>query len=89
MDIQEDEIEMMYSDLKDLFEYDENNELIETLKVYLESNMNSSQTATKLHIHNNTVRKRLDQIHDRINIDLDEPLNRLKLSMLLSLCNKN
>ena len=87
MDIQEDEIGMMYSDLKDLFEYDENKELIETLKVYLESNMNSSQTANKLHIHNNTVRKRLDQINDKISIDLDEPLNRLKLGMLLSLFN--
>lgn len=87
MDIQEDEIEMMYSDLNDLFEYDENKELIETLKVYLESNMNSSQTANKLHIHNNTVRKRLDQIKERVNMDLDEPLNRLKLGILLSFLN--
>ena len=32
MDIQEDEIEMMLKDLKELFAQDENKELIETLK---------------------------------------------------------
>lgn len=89
MDIQEDEIEMMHSDLKELFDYGENNELIETLKVYLESNMISSQTAKKLYIHNNTVRNRLEQINDRISIDLDEPLNRIKLEILLHLFNNS
>ena len=87
MDIQEDEIEMMLKDLKELFAQDENKELIETLKVYLDCKMNYSQTAKNLYIHINTVRKRIEQINDQIQIDLDDPLNRLKLEVLLKLFN--
>ena len=87
MDIQEDEIEMMLMDLKELFAQDENKELIETLKVYLDCKMNYSQTAKNLYIHINTVRKRIEQINDQIQIDLDDPLNRLKLEVLLKLFN--
>ena len=87
MDIQEDEIEMMLMDLKELFAQDENKELIETLKVYLDCKMNYSQTAKNLYIHINTVRKRIEQINDQIQIDLEDPLNRLKLEVLLKLFN--
>ena len=87
MDIQEDEIEMMLKDLKELFAQDENKELIETLKVYLDCKMNYSHTAKNLYIHINTVRKRIEQINDQIQIDLEDPLNRLKLEVLLKLFN--
>ena len=87
MDIQEDEIEMMLMDLKELFAHDENKELIETLKVYLDCKMNYSHTAKNLYIHINTVRKRIEQINDQIQIDLEDPLNRLKLEVLLKLFN--
>ena len=87
MDIQEDEIEIMLKDLKELFDHDENKELIETLKVYLDCKMNYSHTAKKLYIHINTVRKRIEQINDRIQLDLENPLNRLKLEILLKLFN--
>ena len=87
MDIQEDEIEMMLMDLKELFAQDENKELIETLKVYLDCKMNYSHTAKNLYIHINTVRKRIEQINDQIQIDLEDPLNRLKLEVLLKLFN--
>ena len=87
MDIQEDEIEIMLKDLKVLFDQDENKELIETLKAYLDCKMNYSHTAKKLYIHINTVRKRIEQINDRIQLDLEDPLNRLKLEILLKLFN--
>ena len=87
MDIQEDEIEIMLKDLKELFNHDENKELIETLKVYLDCKMNYSHTAKILYIHINTVRKRIEQINDQIQVDLEEPLNRLKLEVLLKLFN--
>jgi purine catabolism regulator len=87
MDIQEDEIEMMLKDLKELFAQDENKELIETLKVYLNCKMNYSHTAKNLYIHINTVRKRIEHINDQIQIDLEDPLNRLKLEVLLKLFN--
>jgi purine catabolism regulator len=87
MDIQEDEIEMMLKDLKELFDQDENKVLIETFKVYLDCKMNFSHTAKKLYIHINTVRKRIEHINDTIQIDLEDPLNRLKLEVLLKLFN--
>ena len=49
--------------------------------------MNYSHTAKNLYIHINTVRKRIEQINDKIQIDLDDPLNRLKLEVLLKLFN--
>lgn len=85
LDIQQDEIEMMLRDFKELFGQAENSELIETLKVYLDCKMNYSHTAKKLFVHINTVRKRIDQIHDKIQLDLDDPLSRLKLEVLLKL----
>ena len=87
MDIQEDEIEIMLKDLKWLFDQDENKELIETLKAYLDCKMNYSHTAKQLYININTVRKRIDQINDNIQLDLENPLNRLKLEILLKLFN--
>lgn len=85
MGIQEDEIEVMLKDLKKLYEDEENKELIETLKVYLDCKMNYSHTAKKLYLHINTVRKRIEQINDKVQIDLEDPLNRLKLEILLNL----
>ena len=87
MDIQEDEIGIMLKDLKWLFDQDENKELIETLKAYLDSKMNYSHTAKQLYININTVRKRIDQINDKIQLDLENPLTRLKLEILLKLFN--
>lgn len=81
LDIQQDEIEMMLKDCRELFKQDENRELITTLEVYLDCKMNYSQTAKKLFVHINTVRKRINQIYDKIQLDLDDPLNRLKLEV--------
>lgn len=87
MDIQEDEIGIMLKDLKELFDHDENKELIETLKAYLDSKMNYSHAAKQLYIHINTVRKRIEQINDKIHLDLENPINRLKLEVLLKMFN--
>ncbi|MBU5438739.1 PucR family transcriptional regulator ligand-binding domain-containing protein [Tissierella sp. MSJ-40] len=85
MDIKEDELEIMLKDIKGLLEKDENKELVETLETYLECNMNYSLTAKKLFIHINTVRKRIDDINHMINFDLENPMNRLNLEILLKL----
>lgn len=47
--------------------------------------MNYSLTAKQLFIHINTVRKRIEEINDLINFDLEDPMNRLKLEILLKL----
>ncbi len=85
MNIQEDELNLMLKDISDLIKKDENKELIETLEVYLESKMNYSITAKQLFLHINTVRKRIDDINNLINFNLEDPMNRLKLEVILKL----
>lgn len=85
IDIKEDELDIMLRDIKLLMKNDKNKELIETLRVYLESNMNYSLTAKKLFLHINTIRKRIDDINELINLDLEDPMNRLKIEVLLKL----
>ncbi|MCQ4924588.1 PucR family transcriptional regulator ligand-binding domain-containing protein [Tissierella carlieri] len=85
MDIKEDELEIMSKDIKILIENPEHSELIETLKVYLECKMNYSLTAKQLFLHINTVRKRIEEINNLINFDMEDPMNRLKLEVLLKL----
>lgn len=88
IDIKYDEINIMKNVIKNLLSKDKNKELIETLDTYLESNMNYSITAKKLFVHINTVRKRIECINDLIDIDLEDPINRLKLEILLKVIYK-
>lgn len=83
IDIKSDEIDIMKKTIKNLLIEDKNKELVETLNMYLESNMNYSLTAKKLFLHINTVRKRIEYINDLIDIDLEDPVSRLKLEILL------
>ena len=85
MDIKTDEINTMKNVLGDLLAKDKDQELIRTLDTYLKSNMNYSVTAKKLFIHINTVRKRIEHINDLIDIDLEDPISRLKLELLLKI----
>lgn len=85
MDIKEDEIEIMGKDIELLIEKDENNELIETLRTYLECKMNYTLASKRLFLHINTVRKRIEDINELISVDLEDPMNRLKLEVLLKL----
>ena len=84
MDVNESELGLIAEDIKPLF-HQKNKELLKTLKVYLESNLNYSLTAKKLYIHINTVRKRIDEIEEITNIDLEDPMKRVKLEVLLKL----
>ncbi|WP_416198417.1 MAG: PucR family transcriptional regulator [Sporanaerobacter sp.] len=85
LDVKEDELGIMTKDINVLLKNPEYKELVETLKVYLECKMNYSLTAKQLFIHINTVRKRIEEINDLINFDLEDPMNRLKLEILLKL----
>jgi purine catabolism regulator len=85
MDIKEDELEIMSKEIELLIKSDQNNELIETLRAYLECKMNYSLAAKHLFVHINTVRKRIEDINDLISFDLEDPINRLKLEVLLKL----
>ena len=56
LDIPEEELTHMLSAYSVLLKDEKNIELLKTLKVYLENNMNYSATAEKLYVHINTIR---------------------------------
>jgi sugar diacid utilization regulator len=57
--------------LGSIISYDKKNdtELIQTLKVYLDTNQNMAQSAKKLYVHTNTIKYRLKTIQQILNID--------------------
>lgn len=83
--IEEAELEQMIRDMERVLCQEENDELVQTLKMYLNCRMNYSLTAKNLFIHINTVRKRIERINELLGIDLDEPISRLKLELFLML----
>ncbi len=87
IDIQEDELEAMLGRYRLLLQDQKNRELLKTLKVYLENNMNYSITAEKMYVHINTIRKRIDKVKELLDVSLDDRILRLKLEMLLQFLN--
>lgn len=81
--VDEVELDKMVKDMDKILKHNDSEELIETLKMYLNCKMNYSLTAKNLFIHINTVRKRISHINNLLEIDLDDPINRLKLELLL------
>ena len=76
---------MLFPGLKRLLKHDADSQIsyIKTLKLYLDNNMNLTQTAAKLFVHRTTLIERIKRIESLLDIDLTEPDNRLYL--LLSL----
>lgn len=62
-------------------------ELLLTLKVFIENESNYNITAQKLYIHNNTVRYRISKIQEICNINLEDPIQRLKIAIMLMFTN--
>ena len=62
----------------------EQQHLLQTLRVWIESGQNSSETAARLHLHRNSLRYRLDRIQELIGMPLDAPrtLANVQLAML-------
>ncbi|MEM9563055.1 MAG: helix-turn-helix domain-containing protein [Actinomycetota bacterium] len=56
-------------------------EALETLRVYLDNGRNVSAAATALHLHRNTVRYRIDRIRAQLEVDLDDPDERLLVEL--------
>lgn len=71
------------NELNKLINYDDNNnsELVKTLKTYYDEGQNMNKTSKSLYIHRNTVKYRLDKISDLIDIDINNPHNRIKLEL--------
>ena len=83
LQIPEDELNNMLRDYRRLLVDEKNVELLKTLKVYLENNMNYSLTAEKMYVHINTIRKRIDKVREMININWDQHVERMKVELLL------
>jgi len=83
-EIPQRELENMLASYNLHIEDEKDREVLTTLKVYLNSNMNYSETADKLYLHINTVRKRIEKIVNQMTIDLNDPIERMKLTVLLA-----
>ena len=70
-----------------LMEYDEKtgSRLCELLRVYLENNMSTIQTAQKLYIHKNTFLYRIAKVKEIVDLDFTDPDVRLMLLLQLRL----
>jgi len=70
-----------------LISHDDNRnaELVQTLDAFFACHGNLSQTATRLHIHRNTLTYRLEQIAHITQLDLDDPDARFSLQLALKL----
>ncbi len=70
-----------------LVEYDRENrsDLVETLRVALESNLNVSEAAERLHVHRNTLLYRLRRVEEISGWNLENPDSRLALHLAVKL----
>lgn len=87
LDIPEEELTHMLSVYRVLLKDEKNIELLKTLKVYLENNMNYSATAEKLYVHINTIRKRIDKVNELLQIDWSDNIARMNAELLLRFLN--
>ena len=83
LDIPEDELRLLLEPLNQLRQEGKNKDLLQTLRVYLECNMNYSLTAERLYVNINTVRRRIEKINELISIDWDNYMERIKIGLLV------
>lgn len=71
--------------LGDIIDYDERKDgrLLETLRVYFESNCSQQDAAEKLFVHHKTVRYRLTRIEELSGLDLSKHEDRINLDLAL------
>ena len=70
--------------LKD-YDKDKNNELIDTLEMYLKCNLNAVKTAEELFVHYKTVLYRLNRIKEITNLDIENRDKMLELEVGLKI----
>ncbi len=62
-----------------------NNTLLETLKIYIQSNDNWTYTKDKLFIHGNTLTQRLKKISDSLEMDLNNYRDHMQIQLALEI----
>jgi len=83
LDIPEDELNRMVGRYSAVAGTERGRELLKTLRIYLENNMNFSVTADAMFVHINTIRKRIDRASEMFGTDWNDPVERMKTSLLL------
>lgn len=83
LDIPDEELKLLLEDFSTLMHAEKNRELLHTLKVYLENNMNYSLTAEKLYVNINTIRRRIEKVNELVHIDWDNYYTRMKIGLML------
>ncbi|MEB3327732.1 MAG: helix-turn-helix domain-containing protein [Candidatus Sericytochromatia bacterium] len=83
----QDPNEFFCEPLQRLIEYNQqmDKELVKTIAAFLACNGNLTETSTRLFIHRNTLKYRLERIRDITQIDLDDAENRLMLHLGLKM----
>lgn len=79
--------EFIHPSLLRIYEYDKdkNNELINTLEMYLKCNLNAVKTAEELYVHYKTVLYRLNRIREIMKLDLEDREEILEIEMGLKI----
>jgi purine catabolism regulator len=62
---------------------DPTGQLVSTLRTFLDHESNLSATAAVLHVHRNTAIQRMQRIRSLLEVDLDDPNDRLALRLAL------
>ena len=83
LQIPEGELKQLLNRFQKVLEHEKSQELITTLKVYLENNMNYSLTAEKLFVNVNTIRRRIERVNEMVDIDWDNYFERVKIGLML------
>jgi len=83
LDIPDEELKLLLEDFSALMQAEKNRELLHTLKVYLENNMNYSMTAEKLYVNINTIRRRVEKINELVKVDWNNYYTRTKIGLML------
>ena len=83
LDVPDEELQKLLEDFHTLMQAEKNRELLTTLRVYLENNMNYSLTAEKLFVNINTIRRRIEKINELVSIDWENYYTRTKIGLML------
>ena len=83
LDIPDEELKVLLDDFSTLMNAEKNRELLHTLKVYLENNMNYSLTAEKLYVNINTTRRRIEKVNELVDVDWNNYYTRTKIGLML------
>ncbi len=88
---QDDMRNLVHDTLTPILQQDQGEQLLTTLEVYFDNDLNMSQAASVLHVHPNTVKYRLRRISELLSVDLGEldEILTLKIALMVGSLNSD